>query len=394
MLKGLLGWIMLHLLFSQILVLVQWNGVFHTVIETVIEEVFIETEENSVGVEANGEVVHLDPTLKDRNLQLMTNIKAAQERQAKLLETWESKSNLISYNIKQPSIYPDHIKTATKKRPAQISHLSQLLQKPTLSDFGDKALRTLLHQALVELDNIQKANVTADVGLYTLLHQTEWKREARTTAATSTCPPALARMSDLRALVRVFQLKLINITKAYNALLEDDRILSLLHQNLKNSIVVMPYVSQKPIEDEDNDRTVCLQSADLNRMVEMALQNPTQVQTTLPRLVQELGGYVILDSPLLRGTTRKSPRKRTPVNLRQALDSEVFVDTVSLAVDSLVEWTSGYHDRLDQFVDTLGGDSAGREAVSRILQLAGRLPLPQVLVNLYNNSKAGLLMNR
>ncbi|KAI2492501.1 hypothetical protein MHU86_22041 [Fragilaria crotonensis] len=161
-------------------------------------------------------------------------------------------------------------------------------------------------------------------------------------------------------------------------------------------------LASKPTPDSEENR-ICLLEEDLMDMVDLALQkSPTDLQLALTKFVKDLDPDtdVILDAllPPPSSSIRMAPRASTPTNLRQALNSEVLFYGSTKLIDTLVDWVSGYNDELDGVLDSLiqtaGEQSVGRIVVSKLLEVAGRIPLPTPVVNLYNTTQAGILLTK
>lgn len=104
---------------------------------------------------------------------------------------------------------------------------------------------------------------------------------------------------------------------------------------------------------------------------------------------------LILDADLSQAPRRKEPIVPNRVNLRNLIDTPTLHES-SMVVDWLLDWVSGKHDGLDDFLDkyvyaSVPDDKAvGKEAVARLLQAAGKvdIPIPPVL----HITKAGALL--
>ena len=84
---------------------------------------------------------------------------------------------------------------------------------------------------------------------------------------------------------------------------------------------------------------------------------------------------LILDADLEPPSPPRTTSKTT--SLRQILD-RLPLHVVAAVVNTLTDYVSGYHDGLDQYLDSLGDNDVGRVAVQRILCAAGAVSVEKL----------------
>lgn len=409
-----LYWILLNAALSQVLVVYRWNEYNPTLVQDIVKEVIIEKpldpviEEEIVVKEVASESVGeiLDAHTKSRSKQLLLALYDAKHQQMTQLQESESKVALLVHQSIQPSTYP---KQELASVATDVNSLQALLVQPTLAETKDDALINLLDKSLEELDNVVNSNASSSL-LKTLVSLNLTRVDAPT--VTKDCPtaPTGVRASGLKAAVGTVQHALRDQRRgrSLERLLSEINVEDFMALPLPESALAdapdqqQSKLTSKPAPDSDENR-ICLLEEDLMDMVDLALQkSPTDLQLALTKFVKDLDPDtdVILDAllPPPSSSIRATPRASTPTNLRQALNSEVLFYGSTKLIDTLVDWVSGYNDELDGVLDSLiqtaGEQSVGRIVVSKLLEAAGRVPLPTPVVNLYNTTQAGILLTK
>lgn len=409
-----LYWVLLNAALSQVLVVYRWNEYNPTLVQDIVKEVIIEKpldpviEEEIVVKEVASESVGeiLDAHTKSRSKQLLLALYDAKHQQMTQLQESEAKVALLVHQSIQPSTYP---KQELASVATDVNSLQALLFQPTLADTKDDALINLLDQSLEELDNVVYSNASSSL-LKALVSLNLTRVDAPT--VTKDCPtaPTGVRASGLKAAVGTVQHALRDQRRgrSLERLLSEINVEDYMALPLPESALAdapdqqQSKLASKPTPDSEENR-ICLLEEDLMDMVDLALQkSPTDLQLALTKFVKDLDPDtdVILDAllPPPSSSIRATPRASTPTNLRQALNSEVLFYGSTKLIDTLVDWVSGYNDELDGVLDSLiqtaGEQSVGRIVVSKLLEAAGRVPLPTPVVNLYNTTQAGILLTK
>jgi len=112
----------------------------------------------------------------------------------------------------------------------------------------------------------------------------------------------------------------------------------------------------------------------------LALQQNADLRNVLRKKVLELdpsATAIILDADLPPPTPKTPTRETT--NLRRVLDTPLVLQ-LAHGIDQLVEWSGGYNDRLDQWIDSLAGgrESVGEKAIRQVLEKSGKVEIPNV----------------
>lgn len=419
--KAALLWVLLHVALSQCFVAYHWNDYHPTVVQQIVKEVIVERilepviEEEIVVVQVQPEVpketITVDPQIKNRNQQLLDELQKSIERHAAQLSDMESRVNLVRYNSKQPTAYPI---TADPINIYDFNALRTLLLLPTLANADVEWLNNAWTAALKEIDlaiNTQTAN---DL-LKSFLTWDFQRIQASEVPSNCPIPPTGARESDLRALMGTIKYALGDQRKGRS-------IGRLLKQIKVQEFMALPLVLPESLDDNleyhddtedvvpvdvappEQDRT-CLLEEDLVDMVDFALQRaPEELQVALTQFVKQIDpdSDLILDALLPPPSTLVDAlptRPASPTNLRQVLNTEWLYYGSTKLIDAIVDWTSGYHDGIDAALDSLiqkypGDDSVGRILVSYLLHMAGKIPVPQPIVTIYNTTEAGMLARR
>ena len=410
-----LSWVLLNAALSQVLVAYRWNEYHPTIVQHIVKEVFIENlldpviEEVIVikEVPSKPEVEILDVHTKTRSEQLLLEIYDAKHQQATQRQEFESKIALLVHHSLQNPSYPERELASVA---TGVNSLYALLAQPTLADTKDDELIQLLNKSLEEIDMVVHSNATHSL-LKTLVTLNLTRVTASATPHDCPSPPTGVRTSRLKAAMGTIQHALGDQRKgrSIQRLLSEIKVADFMSLPLPTSELAevldqqQDQIEGKQSPNSDENR-VCLLEEDLLDMVELALQkSPSDLQSALTDFVKDLDpdSDVILDAllPAPSTSTRSPSRPASPTNLRQALNSEWLFYGSTKLIDTLVDWISGYNDGLDGALDSLiqthaGEQSVGRIVVSRLLQLAGSIPLPSHVVNLYNTSQAGILLTR
>lgn len=403
--KGLLSWILFYFFILVLLILDGWSRIHPTVTKEVIEkiEVPVKSKEAEVVVQEVKNVILLDDKSKDRNEYLVNGLLEAQKNQADLLSDLDARLSSLLHNTNQSIEYPKS--DGKSQESVSTDSISKLLKHKSLSQINEKTLIGLLDKSLEELATVIETNSALNLQE---LFAFDFIRDKRETIESSDCPapPVVARQSDLQESIGKFHRSLIQKRKEKSP----DQWLNLdsvrtsfesgleapLPTNIQEQVNMAleppsPPEEIEPAQSGNETDQVCLLEEDLIAMVDLALSNPADLQNSLPAYVKELDDSdLILDAALPRPMTSAQEKRASPVNLRQVLDSEWFLDTSTRFFDSIVDWTSGYHDGFDDAVDRLAGSgdaSIGRILVSRIMKWAGEVPLPDRLVELREKEK-------
>jgi hypothetical protein len=419
--KAALLWGLLNVAVSQCFVVYHWNDYHPIVVQQIVKEIIVEKilepviEEEIVVVPVHPEVqkepITLDPHIKNRNQQLLQDFQKSIDHHADQLREMKSRVNLVQHNSKQPTIYP---KMVDPINIYDFSALRTLLVLPTLANADMDWLNHAWTTALREVDLALSTKTAMD--LIKAFLTWDFQR-IQASEVPSNCPvrPTGARASDLRALMGTVHHALGDQRKgrSIGRLLEPIKVqefMSLplvLPESLDDAGVEYPDDTQEDrlapgdaAAPPDQDR-MCLLEEDLVDMVDFALQRaPAELQLALTEFVKQLDpdSDLILDALLPPPSTLGSlpTRPASPTNLRQVLNSEWLYYGSTKLIDALVDWTSGYHDGIDAALDSLiqkhpGDDSVGRIVVSHLLHMAGKIPVPQPIVNIYNTTQAGML---
>ena len=409
-----LYWVLLNAVLSQVLVVYRWNEYNPTIVQDIVKEVIIKKsldpviEEEIVVKEIVSEPVReiLDAHTKSRSEQLLLEIYDAKHQQMTQLQESESKIALLVHQSIQPSTYP---KQELASVATDVNSLLALLVQPTLAETKDDDLINLLDKSLDELEKVIHSNATSSL-LKTLISLNLTRVAAPTVSKDCPSPPTGVRASGLRAAVGTIRHALGDQRKgrSIERLLSEIKLEDFVTLPLPASAFAEAPDQQegtlggKPTPDSEDNR-VCLLEEDLMDMVDLALQkSPSDLQLALTEFVKDLDPDtdVILDALLPPPTSsiRVLSRASSPTNLRQALNSELLFYGSTKLIDTLVDWVSGYNDELDGALDSLiqsaGEQSVGRIVVSKLLEAAGRIPLPTPVVNLYNTTHAGILLTK
>jgi hypothetical protein len=409
-----LYWVLLNAVLSQVLVVYRWNEYNPTIVQDIVKEVIIKKsldpviEEEIVVKEIVSEPVReiLDAHTKSRSEQLLLEIYDAKHQQMTQLQESESKIALLVHQSIQPSTYP---KQELASVATDVNSLLALLVQPTLAETKDDDLINLLDKSLDELEKVIHSNATSSL-LKTLISLNLTRVAAPTVSKDCPSPPTGVRASGLRAAVGTIRHALGDQRKgrSIERLLSEIKLEDFVTLPLPASAFAEAPDQQegtlggKPTPDSEDNR-VCLLEEDLMDMVDLALQkSPSDLQLALTEFVKDLDPDtdVILDALLPPPTSsiRVLSRASSPTNLRQALNSELLFYGSTKLIDTLVDWVSGYNDELDGALDSLiqsaGEQSVGRIVVSKLLDAAGRIPLPTPVVNLYNTTHAGILLTK
>mmetsp|Transcript_30412 Transcript_30412/g.46037 ORF Transcript_30412/g.46037 Transcript_30412/m.46037 type:complete len:424 (-) Transcript_30412:106-1377(-) len=403
--KGLLSWILFYLFILVLLILDGWSRIHPTVTKEVIEkiEVPVKSREAEVVVQEVKNVILLDDKSKDRNEFLVNGLQEAQKNQADLLSDLKARLNSLFHNANQPTEYPKP--NGKSEESVSTDSISKLLKHKSLSQINEKTLSGLLDKSLEELAAVIETNSAFNLQE---LFANDFIRNKRETIESSDCPPppVVARQSDLQETIGKFHRNLIQKRKekSPDQWLNMDSVRTSFESGLEaplptniqeqvNTALEPPSPPEEiePTQSGNETDRVCLLEQDLIVMVDLALSDPANIQNSLPAYVKELDdSELILDAALPRPMTSSQEKRASPVNLRQVLDSEWFLDTSTRFFDSIVDWTSGYHDGFDDAVDRLAGSgdaSIGRILVSRFMKWAGEVPLPDRLVELREKGK-------
>ena len=409
-------WVLLNAALSQVLVAYRWNEFHPTIVQHIVKEVIIENpldpviEEEIVvkEVPAKAEVEILDIRTKARSEQLLLEIYDAKHQQTTQLQEFASKVALLVHHSLQNPSYPEPELASVA---TDVNSLYTLLAQPTLVEINDDALIQLLNKSLEELDMVFHSNATHSF-LKTLVTLNLTRVAASATPNDCPTPPTGVRASGLKAAMGAIQHALGEQRKgrSIQRLLSEIKVVDFMTLPLPESVLAeMPQVQQDQVvagkhDPPSDDNRVCLLEEDLVDMVELALQkSPSELQSALAEFVKNIDpdADVILDAllPPLATLTRLPSRPASPTNLRQALNSEWLFYGSTKLIDTIVDWISGYNDALDGALDSLiqshaGEQSVGRIVVSRLLQVAGNIPLPSPVQKLYNTSQAGMLMTK
>eukprot|EP00547_Thalassionema_nitzschioides_P002359 CAMPEP_0194200444 /NCGR_PEP_ID=MMETSP0156-20130528/1045_1 /TAXON_ID=33649 /ORGANISM="Thalassionema nitzschioides, Strain L26-B" /LENGTH=411 /DNA_ID=CAMNT_0038925439 /DNA_START=56 /DNA_END=1288 /DNA_ORIENTATION=+ len=395
---GLLSWIFFYLFILLLLILDGWSRIHPTVTKEVIEKVDVpvQSKDAEVLVREVKDFLVLDDKSKNRNDLLMNVLLEAKEAQAGLLSDLETRLESLFHNIDQPSDYPKP--EIESREPTSTDAISKLLEQESLSQMNEKTLMALLDKSFEELTAAIEKNATT--GLQELFAM-DFTRDKGGKVESSDCPspPVVARLSGLQDTIGKFRRSLNQKRKekSPDQWLNMDSVRTSFEDGLKaqlpsnvqaqvNTALEPPVTLDEKTPTQIGNETdrVCLLEDQLIAMVDLALKNPANLQNSLPAYVKELDeSEIILDAVLPPPPTSLKNARAIPVNLRQVLDQEWFLDTSTRFFDSIIDWTSGYHDGLDNAVDKLAGSgdaSIGRILISRFLKWAGEVPLPDRLV--------------
>lgn len=407
--RGLLSWFFFYLFILLLLILDGWSRIHPTITKEVIEKVDVPVigKPSEAIVKEVKDVIALDDESKGRSDLLINGLVEAQEAQAGLLSDLDTRLKSLFHTTNQPTDYP---KPDSKSRESSsMDSISKLLKQKSLSQINEKTLTALLDKSLEELAAAIATGTTTD---FQELFEMDFTRDKGEKIQSSECPspPVVARLSDLQDTIGKFRRSLIQKRKekSPDQWLNMDSVRASFEDGLKaqlpsNVQAQVDAALEPPATPEEKAPTqignetdrVCLLEDDLIAMVDLALKNPADLQNSLPAYVKELDdSELILDAILPPQPTSSQKVRASPVNLRQVLDSEWFLDTSTRFFDSIVDWTSGYHDELDNAVDNLAGSgngSIGRILVSRFLKWAGEVPLPDRVVEL--RARGGMPQN-
>jgi hypothetical protein len=411
--KASLYWILFNFFLSQFFVAYHWSD-FHPIEirqitkETVIEKLLdpvIEEEIVVVEVKQTTEtlVIYPDDSSLEFSRKARSEIPHLLQNQAHYLNTLKSKVDLLKQISQQQTIFPE----PSHKPIEETEALSILLAQPTLRTIESESLLEILKLVQEEIDFAIQSDASSS--LLKLLLELNYPRSSISDIPKSCpSPPSGARASDLQSSIEVLRQTLMYMTSG-----------SSIHQSMQQiqfqEIIKLP-LPQSTLEKfsiidaedetvelsivtEEEDRR-CLLEEDFIDMVELAIQkSPADLQSALTSLVKDLDPetQLILDAllppPLTEG--RLSRRPASPTNLRQVLNSELFIYGSTNLIDSLVDWSSGYNDGLDSVIDSLmqqnGDQSVGRVLVTQLLQVAGNIAVPKAFVDLHNTTNAGML---
>lgn len=135
------------------------------------------------------------------------------------------------------------------------------------------------------------------------------------------------------------------------------------------------------VETEEKDSVKCAKTDDVLAILEDgidAVHRKKDLRVALQAAMKARDGDlgdVIFDADLPLGEAR--PRVSGPSTLRQYLDSALLVNDVSEWINALVDLTGGFHDKLDDFIESLP-DNVGKVAVRKALEAAGYINLNEI----------------
>ena len=409
--RGLVLWIILYVFVVGGLIVYKWDSVNHVqheeviVQKTIIEYIEPEPVEPITVYKKKEKPPVFDEEEANKTAALLRELEEVKKRQDQLLSDAARYISLIEHNTDHeppaPKMHP------TKQQQPSLTYVESLLQTPTLSDSTPDTLQDLFRNALDELRTLKSRADHIDWSVFGGIVSTRHDRVApeppvctidesangRVTVKTN---PNLARKSDL-FMARDDVLSMINERvdpESLPDILATEGVIERMEEEVIGAIETV-VASQESSSEVDYGS--CVEEDVLMDMLEqglVAIKTRKDLQSVLTNYVKELQPdepALILDAQLPPPSRPYVPPRET-VSLRELLNTEMLHQSATL-IDIVADTIGGYNDMIDDYIDRLerqrNEGSVGKALVAQLLELAGKLRIPNPHAKI--DSNAGIL---